>query len=376
MPLFGVQKRSKLTVASAVLAFLAIAVFLAACAGQPAYPPQPGNEQPPGLFPTDPITEQGVATQSLYTVTFWIAVAVFAVVEGLLLWITIRYRRRPTDVDLPKQTHGSNPLELLWTIIPTITVTALFIGVLITLTEQHTVSATDQPDLVVDVTGFQWQWKFDYPDQGLSFTGTGRTGPTMALPTNETVRIRLHSSDVIHAFYVPQFLYKLDVVPGRVNEMDVNITNPGVYGGQCAEFCGLAHADMHFTVHAMSRGEFDAWVVEQRNAIPTPGPSAPPDAAAVALTATGIQPPGFDQTTITAPADQPWVINLTNADPAVPHDVSIRQANPDGSDWLGEPDAPGGGSATYQPPPLPAGTYEFFCSLHPTTMKGTLNVGQ
>ncbi len=78
---------------------------------------------------------------------------------------------------------------------------------------------------------------------------------------------------------------------------------------------------------------------------------------------------------MTAPADTPWVVNLTNADPAAPHDFAIRGGNPDGSDWQGDPDAPGGGSAVYQPPPLAPGTYEFYCSIHPN-MVGTLNVGQ
>ena len=376
MPLIGVKKPSKSALVQGLILLVVSASLLMACGtGQPAYPPQPGNEEPPGFFPTTPVTEQGVATQNLYSITFWIAVIVFVLVEGLLIWITLRFRRKPTDTELPPQIHGNNKFEFLWTIIPAITVTILFIGALITLTEKFQVSAAE-PDLVVDVTAFQWQWQFDYEDEGLSFSGSGRTGPTLVLPTNETVRIRLHAapSDVIHSFYVPQFLYKLDVVPGRVNEFEVNITREGTFGGQCAEFCGIGHADMQFQVQAMSRADFDAWVVEQQNAIPTPAPSAPPDAPQVNVTSIGVTE-GFDPGALTAPANTPWVVNLTNADPAVPHDFAITGGNPDGTDWLGDPDAPGGGSAVYQPPPLAPGTYEFFCSIHPN-MVGTLNVGQ
>lgn len=363
------------TVWLAVAVLVALAFIVAGCAGAQTqgFPPQPGNEQPPGFFPTTPATQQGVATENLYTLTFIIAVIVFVLVEGLLIWITLRFRRRHDDDTLPPQTHGSNVLEILWTVVPAITVTALFIGALMTLNEQEQ-TASQQPAVVVDVTGFQWQWTFDYPQQGLSFTGSGTTGPVMVVPTNELIRVRLHAADVIHSFYVPQFLYKKDAVPGRVNEFDVIMTQPGTFGGQCAEFCGLAHADMHFTVQAVSRAEFDAWVTEQQQQ-PTPDPNQPtpaPGAATLQVTSVSVTA-GFDPAELTAPADQAFTVQLTNADPAVPHDFAIRGANPDGSDWQGDPNAEGGGSATYNPPPLKAGDYEFYCSLHPN-MKGTLRV--
>ena len=371
MPLVGIRKRSVTTIASVLALLTAIAAIVAACAGQPGFPPQPGNEEPPGFFPTQPITDAGVATQNLYTLTFAIAVIVFALVEGLLIWITIRYRRRPTDTELPKQTHGSNPLEILWTIVPAITVTVLFVAALITLNEEYETHAAS-PSVVIDVTGLQWVWRFDYPDQDLSFTGTGRDGPTMALPINETVRIRLHATDVIHSFYVPQFLYKKDAVPGRVNEFDVVVTKPGTFGGNCAEFCGLSHADMIFTVQAMPRADFDAWVTEQQQARPS---QAPVPSGAPSITLTAVSSTAFDPATLNAPADKPIVFDFRNADPAQRHNVAIQAANPDGSDWIGLPIAEAGQSATYVSPPLPAATYEFYCAVHPTTMRGTLEVG-
>jgi cytochrome c oxidase subunit II len=376
VPLVGLQNRSKLRIASAIALLFVVASFVAACAGAAniePLPPQPGNEEPPGFFPTTPITEAGAATQNLYTLTFAIAVIVFFLVEGLLLFITIRFRRRKEQTELPYQRHGSNPLEILWTIVPAITVTVLFVAALITLNEEYAPTA-NTPNVVIDVTGFQWQWTFDYEQQGLSFTGAGNQGPEMVMPINEPVRIRLHATDVIHSFYVPQFLYKQDAVPGRVNEFDVTVTTAGRYGGQCAEFCGVGHAEMLFTVNAMARADFDAWVTEQQQATPSAPPSAPPGAPTVQVTAVSITE-GFDPDTLSAPADTPWVVQLTNSDAGVPHDFAIRAANPDGSDWQGDPDPVGGQSATYQPPPLAAGTYEFYCSIHPN-MTGTLNVGQ
>lgn len=370
MPLVGLSKRVRWLSASFVVAVTAI---VAACAGQPGTLPT-GDTEPPGLFPVTPASEQAQYIFDFYPVVFWIAVAVFILVEGLLLWIAFRYRRRPTDTELPAQTHGNNLLEVLWTAIPALIVTGLFVFTVDTLGKvERTGDSAAQPDLIVDVTGFQWQWTFDYPLQDLSFTGTGSQGPVMAVPVNETVRIRLHATDVIHSFYVPQFLYKKDAVPGRVNEFDVVVREPGVYAGQCAEFCGLLHASMVFTVEGMTRPDFDAWVSQNQQAEPTSAP-LPPDATTVELTSVGIVE-GFDPTELAIPADTPWVVELTNTDSAAPHDFSIRGANPDGSDWLGDPDAEASGSATYQPPPLPAATYEFFCSLHPN-MIGTLQVGQ
>src|SRR5690348_5791386 len=120
----------------------------------------------------------------------------------------------------------------------------------------------------------------------------------MVLPINERVRIRLHAQDVIHSFYVPAFFYKKDAVPGRINEFDVTIEKPGTYGGQCAEFCGLSHADMYFTVRAVERAEYDAWLqtaIEDALATPTPPPPPP----------SGGPPPQGETITVHTTADAP-----------------------------------------------------------------------
>ena len=163
----------------------------------------------------------------------------------------------------------------------------------------------------------------------------------MVLPVGETVIIRLHAEDVIHAFYVPQFYYKMDAIPGRTNQFPVKITEAGTFGGQCAEFCGLSHAQMYFTVRAVSPADFDAWVAsEQAKAreTPPPPPSGGPPAgsntiAVKAISATA----GFDPSTLTAAAGVPITVDFDNADPAVVHNFAIKAANPDGSDFIGMP---------------------------------------
>ncbi len=357
--------------ATVLFALVAVTTLLAACATNLPTGSEPGSEPAPGLTPVAPVTQAGQATLDLYLITFTIAVIVFVIVEGLLLLITLRFRHKQGDDTLPKQTHGNGMLEILWTVIPAIVVTGLFIATFVTLNNEEAQAAN--PALTIDVTGFQWQWTFDYQDQGIKLTGAGRDGPVMGLPVNETVHIRLHSSDVIHSFYVPQFLYKKDVVPGRTNEFDLVVQQPGTYAGQCAEFCGIGHADMHFTVQAMTRADFDSWVVQQQQAATPPAQeSAVPGAQTVQVSSVSITA-GFDPNTISVSANQPWTVQFTNADPTVPHNFSIHKANPDGSDWLAPVNADGGGSAVYNPPQLAPGDYQFFCSIHPN-MVGTIHV--
>jgi cytochrome c oxidase subunit 2 len=135
---------------------------------------------------------------------------------------------------------------------------------------------------VVDVEAFRFGWIFDYQDpasldsetgeyepEGITISGGGREGaPEMTLPVGEPVLIRLTAADVIHSWYVPSFFFKRDAIPGRVNEFELTIEKPGVYGGQCAEFCGLAHGDMYFSVNAVTADEYDAWVAEQTGEAP------------------------------------------------------------------------------------------------------------
>jgi cytochrome c oxidase subunit 2 len=336
------------------------------------------------LYPPEPVTEEAREISNLYDIVFAIAVAIFIAVEGLIVWSILRYRRRPEDVDLPPQTHGNNLVEALWTLIPTVIVLFLFAISWDTLNKVEATSVQEgrQPDLHVKALAGQFQWQFEYVDANGVHLATetrpiaGPEGGGMAVPVGRNVYVTLVSGDVIHAWYVPQFLFKRDVVPGQDNHFEFRLDEDeagAVYHGQCAELCGTGHRVMLFDVLAMAPDDFDAWLdalIEKENATPPPAPSGQ---AALELVAKNI---AFDQRELQVPADAPFAISLTNEDPAtVTHDIDIRQG-PGAPVLQDEAPIPGGQSTQYSYDPLPAGTYQFFCSVHPgvPAMEGTLTV--
>jgi len=193
-------------------------------------------------------------------------------VAALILWSVIRYRRpRHAGVDvLPEQTGANLPLEVLYTVIPLVIVAVLFA---VTLTTQRRVSRLSKvPDLAVDVTGFQWGWRFSYPAQTISVVGDANGQPTLVVPIGADVRMRLVSADVIHSFFVPAFLVKRDLIPGVDNEIDVHPTHLGRYRGFCAEFCGLDHWRMSFDVEVVTPEAFQGFITAQQAGPQRPGP--------------------------------------------------------------------------------------------------------
>jgi cytochrome c oxidase subunit 2 len=337
-----------------------------------------------GLYPPIAVTSEGAQIRDLYTVIFLIAVAIFIVVEGLIIWTVIRYRRKPTDVDLPPQTHGNNVAEFVWTIVPTILVLFMFVISWQTLNEVDTSDPSAQTKIRA-VAG-QFQWVFEYLDKDgtkVLYTeyaprvdGTDATIGGMYVPAGRTVQLQLFVSpkDVIHAFYVPQFLFKRDVVPGRLTAFDftVNESDAGqTFHGQCAELCGVGHSTMLFDVKAVTAAQFDTWLadkVAKANATPAPAPSG--SGPAVKISAVGVK---FEQTAISAPAAAPWQIDFENKDPAIPHNVAIHEGTPTGKEVFKGEIFPGVATKVYSVPALPAGGYAFVCTVHPT-MTGTLTV--
>jgi cytochrome c oxidase subunit 2 len=326
------------------------------------------------LYPPKPATTEAVQTSQLYDIVFAIAVAIFVAVEGLIVWSILRYRRRPTDVDLPPQTHGNNFVEVLWTLIPTVIVLYLFA---ISWNTLNTVDATtSDPDVRIHVLAGQFQWQFEYLDaQGHHLATQTRPygdGGGMAVPVGKKVFMTLDSGDVIHAWYVPRFLFKRDVIPGQTNhfEFTVNEDEAGqTFHGQCAELCGTGHRVMLFSVVAMTQSDFDAWLqnlIAVENATPPPPPSGAP---VLNVTALNI---AYDTNALTVAANAPFVIEFKNDDPSsITHDIDIRDAS--GTVVENQDTIPGGTTRDYSYTPLPAGTYTFFCSIH-SNMTGTLTV--
>jgi cytochrome c oxidase subunit II len=353
------------------------------------------------LFPPKPATAQATEVRDLYNIVFFLAAAVFILVEVLIVWTVVRYRRRPDDEDLPAQTHGNNLAEILWTVIPTLIVAYMFFVSWQTLNHVDAVSA--QPALQVRATAGQFQWTFDYlADDGetseyTQFVPTGDEGG-LFLPVGQPIRVYLESADVVHAFYVPRFLFKRDVVPGQTNKFEFTLNQDEAgqtFRGQCAELCGSGHRIMTFVVHALSHADFDSWLQTAKSKVPPsqapggsgapggpggpggsggPGASggtAPPNATTVDVTAEGI---AFDKKELEVPAAQPFAIHFVNKDgKGTVHDVDIRDHG--GQTIVDDPTTDGGQETVYQVKALQPGTYTFICSIHPIpNMTGTLTV--
>lgn len=177
---------------------------------------------------------------------------VYAAVVVPIGWTLWRHRR-PRD---PQQFRRNTPLEITLTVIPVIMVGGLF-AVTYPVENRLEHIGASRPNLVVDVTAFRWSWRFAYPEQGVALTGTPEREPRLVLPVDETVRINLRSSDVNHAFWVPAFWFKRDAIPGLNNHFDLTPRKLGSFRGACAEFCGLSHALMSFTVEVVPRAQFE-----------------------------------------------------------------------------------------------------------------------
>jgi cytochrome c oxidase subunit 2 len=322
------------------------------------------------MLPPQPVTEVGKDVFNLYVVVLILAAIVFVGVEGFILYAIVRYRRQPGDDTLPEQLHGNTTVEIIWTLIPTVIVFILFGVSMVSLAEVE--ARSDHPGVIVQVDGFQWNWTFRYQD-GPVVDSEGGEPPVLRVPVGEPVRLVLNSLDVNHAFYVPQFLIKRDLIDlgenGRDNELEFTITDAGTYAGQCAEFCGTSHADMKFVVEAMSRADYDAYITAWESG-ETPAPSAGGECSTtIEITASGL---AFDIDSFEVAADTDFCINFENQDD-IPHNVAIY----DGGDELFKGEALNeAGSITYHVPGLPAGDYSFICDFHPRDMVGDVTVTQ
>jgi len=218
----------------------------------------------------------------------WIAtLVVFVLVFGGMVYAMIRYRRRSDD-EVPPQVRYNLPIEALYTIAPLIVVAVFFF---------HTVSSQNEmleevenPDHTVTVVGSKWQWGFNYLNEDATDgddvfeTGTPAEPAELWLPVDESVRFELRSPDVIHSFWVPEFYFKMDVVPGRDNSFDLTPTREGVFTGRCAELCGLYHSRMIFEVHIVPRAEYD----EHLRELKADGNVGAPEGAKKAATLAGL----------------------------------------------------------------------------------------
>src|SRR5438105_270152 len=199
--------------------------------------------------------------RDLFQLVLWPAFAIFVLVEGLCVYMAIRFRQRKGDDTIPRQVHGNTLMELGWTIAPVILLAIIAVPTLTGIVDLARDPSKDS--LPVAVTGFQWKWQFAYPDikdaNGKPISELG----TLHIPAGREIGVQLSSPDVIHSFWVPKLAGKTDVIPGRMNHMWLKADHPGEYSGQCAEFCGGSssdgHPNMRFTVVVLSDEDFQAW---------------------------------------------------------------------------------------------------------------------
>lgn len=211
-------------------------------------------------------------------VNSWIAALVVGIITwGLIVWCLVAYRRRKGTVGFPRQTSFNLPLEVFYLTIPLFMVLVFFY---FTDRDQQAIDDRSQPaDVVVDVRGKQWAWDFNYKkgdvvtedlhEAGVQAHLTGEAIdkeklPTLYLPVNKSVDLELNSRDVIHSFWVPAFLQKRDMIPGKTNYIRLTPTKEGTYDGKCAELCGEYHSEMLFRVKVVSESEFQAHMNQLR----------------------------------------------------------------------------------------------------------------
>ena len=200
----------------------------------------------------------------LWWLMFWISLVVFVVVAGLMAAAIVRRRRRGLEVDASEPRWGDPFVVIAGVVVPAVILTSVLV-----VSARDLVAMTDTRDaqLTIQVVGHMWWWEVRYPD-GVE------TANEIHIPVGETVRFEVSSVDVIHSFWVPELAPKIDMIPGRTNVLDVRAERSGTYRGQCAEFCGLQHANMAFFVVAEPRAEFDRWLRNESLPAGIPSPRA------------------------------------------------------------------------------------------------------
>ena len=201
----------------------------------------------------EPASSQAVPIDNLFQAHFITMAVLFAMIMVIMIYSVVVFRRRPDDEADGPHVHGHTGLEIAWTIIPTIVVVGFGVYGLILFREV----TADQPDeMVVSVTGRQWSWAFEYPEADVR-------SARLVLPVDQPVLLELHSEDVLHSFWVPEFRVKQDLVPGQTTHVRFTPVEVGEYKLRCAELCGLTHWNMLATVRVVPQDEYDAWMTEQ-----------------------------------------------------------------------------------------------------------------
>jgi len=228
------------------------------------------------------VTETSKTIFDIHMTLLWICVVIGVGVFAVMIYSIINHRKSKGAV--AAQFHESTTIEILWTVIPTLILVAMAIPSTVALIDLEDNSAAD---MSIQVIGYQWKWQYKYLDEELSFFSNLdaasreqiKADPTgvenyllevdnrLVIPAGKKVRFLITANDVIHSWWVPDFGWKQDAIPGFINEAWTRVDEPGVYRGQCTELCGIDHGFMPIVVEVKPQAEYDAWVAEQKNAI-------------------------------------------------------------------------------------------------------------
>ena len=222
-----------------------------------------------------PVTTIATQIYDLHMLILYVCIAIFVVVFSIMFYSI--YKHRQSVGHKAVQFHEHHMLEVVWTVIPAVILVAMAIPATKTIFAMKDTSAAD---MTVKVTGYQWKWEYDYIDKDVRFVSSLSTSQDqinnvaeksenyllevdnpMVVPVGKKVRVLLTASDVIHAFWVPEFGIKQDAIPGFIKEVWFKVDQPGTYRGQCAELCGKAHGYMPIVVEAVSEDKYAAWLV-------------------------------------------------------------------------------------------------------------------
>ncbi len=315
------------------------------------------------------ITDKAHSVHNLYVTIVILAAPVFFGVEGWLIYNIVRYRRRGNEE--PPQIFGENRRGLLGLFaIPLVIIIFLFpFGEATLMTVQRN---DPNPTVNIKVEGFQWEWTFNYVDEGLTESGVTLVKPaTMELPVDEPVHIDLASRDVMHEFYVQELLFMRNAFPGHRNSFSFTPTKLGTFQGQCAEFCGLNHNRMTFVLKVVPRAEYVAWVAAEKAKANSATCGLQGDGTTVTAIAHNIQ---WNAGCFAVKAGAPFKVTFKNDDSGIQHNFAVYQNRDAKTAYLQTPHLTGVASGTFTGKALPAGRYYFQCDVHGPSMSGAFVV--
>lgn len=215
----------------------------------------------------------------------WVMLAISVFVLALLIWVVIRYNRRANPT--PSKTTHNTMIEVVWTVVPALILVVIAFPSISLLAKQYELPPEDA--IVMKATGYQWYWGYEFPDHGVNeflsnmmdedeanaagFPGQLEVDNRVVLPVDTPILVQVTAADVIHSFAVPALWFKIDAVPGRLNERMLTITEPGIYYGQCSELCGPRHGYMPIAIEAVSREQWEAWIASKGGSMPSDEPA-------------------------------------------------------------------------------------------------------